>query len=70
MAILTEADRHSPVWLKLEKYLEDELRKARLRNDGDLNSEETARLRGKISMLKVLLDLDKQGPAIEVDAGE
>lgn len=69
MKLLTEADTHNPLWLKLKEHLESRLQSARCRNDGFLNSNETERLRGRIAEMKYLLDQAKPGPAIEADAG-
>ena len=60
---LTELERQSAVWTKVSEELNSRLTSARLRNDGELNEIETARLRGQIFVLKSLLALgDKPGP--------
>lgn len=54
----------SRCWEKLTALMQARLQHLRECNDRPQNSEQdTATLRGKISMLKELLDLDKPGPA-------
>jgi hypothetical protein len=70
VSLLTEQERHHPLWLKLKEHFEARLDKARIKNDGSLSVEETARLRGRISELKAFLSLDQDlpGPANPVEA--
>ena len=56
---LTTYERESALWKKLEEYLEEKLSIYRSRNDGDLSEIETARLRGRISMVKEFLALSE-----------
>ena len=51
-------DFNSPAWHGLRKWAEEELRKAREKNDAvSLSDFETAALRGEIRLLKRFLDL-------------
>lgn len=54
---LTEADKLSALWRKLEPYLQDRLDACRKQNDGDLSPEQTHRLRGEIAAYKRILAL-------------
>ena len=69
MALLTEAEVHSAVWVKLKEHMLERLEKARRKNDANLNSDDTARLRGAIAELKYLSELDNPAPSIKADAG-
>lgn len=66
---LTPQETQSEVWLKLSRYLERRLARARDRNDGPLPPDQTATVRGEIAALKGLLDLGKSLPPIPRDAG-
>lgn len=66
---LTEGERNSALWQRLEAHLVQRLAEKRAQNDHSLTSDETARLRGAIAELKYLLDRATPGPAIDVDAG-
>lgn len=51
-------DYQSATWHQLRKWAEDELKKAREKNDAvALNPTETATIRGEIKALKKFLDL-------------
>ena len=66
---LTEQERHSAVWLKLQAHMEYRLASLRSQNDGDLTMDETIKLRGRVAQLKELLALGQPGPAqAEADA--
>lgn len=65
---LTTAERMSPLWSKLEKYLHGRLEVCRRKNDADLTEGETARLRGRIQALKELLVLGEIPPQVEADS--
>jgi hypothetical protein len=55
---LTEGEKASPVWLRLKGHLTELLAAARLQNDNEtLTEQQTAALRGRIKVLKVLLAL-------------
>lgn len=61
MAILTlnQADLSSDCWKKVEKFLNDELQDLRVRNDGNLDAEKTADIRGQIKLAKAMLQVAK-----------
>jgi hypothetical protein len=58
--MLTQEDFKSPTWQRVSDHLETLLAMARQQNDKNLNAEETANLRGRISALKELLNLPKR----------
>lgn len=58
--MLTQEDFKSPTWQRVSDHLETNLAMARQQNDKNLNAEETANLRGRISALKELLNLPKR----------
>lgn len=62
---LTKIEAQSQLWLKLKKHLEERLDVLRAKNDGDLDTTETARLRGRISEIKSMLSID----SMEVEDG-
>lgn len=51
---LSSEERHSSLWLKLERLTAERLASARRENDGALDQDKTARVRGRISELKSL----------------
>jgi len=57
------ADRNSPTWLKLKAHLEQRLARLRAENDLDMDESLTAKKRGQIAEIKVLISLDRD-PAI------
>ena len=67
MAELAREDFRTAVWKKVEKYANDRLDEHRKRNDGDLNADKTANLRGRIAELKALLDLARVPPEVEAE---
>lgn len=64
---LTEYESMSPVWQKLQGYMEARLETLRLKNDRNRGERDTAFLRGEIAELKFLLSLDKPQPETEPD---
>lgn len=64
-------DYQSATWHQLRKWAEDQLRRAREKNDSvKLATDETAALRGEIRLLKKFLDLPNaaaRGVAIDPD---
>jgi hypothetical protein len=58
--ILTQEDRHSPLWRKLVVHMSEQVDQLRQQNDADRGEIETARLRGRIAAYKALLDLNKE----------
>lgn len=64
---LTEIERNSAVWQKLKPYYEKRLETLRRQNDGNLNREQTAKLRGRIAECVGVLSLGTDKPAIEAE---
>lgn len=52
-----ESDFTSPTWLRLKEHLEARLKDLRAQNDGRLDADETARMRGRIFEIKAFLAL-------------
>ncbi len=65
--ILTEQERHSPLWLKLKGEWETKLAKLRTENDGTITEAETIRLRGRIYEIKQCLSMGIEKPKIEIE---
>lgn len=61
---LTESERTSGLWLRLEGYWKGRLERLRAQNDGDRSEAETAKLRGQIAELKASLSLGRE-PVIQ-----
>lgn len=61
---LTEHAERDLEEARRQDYAEARLASLRLKNDGDLDPIQTARLRGQIFELKQLLELDKPPPAV------
>ena len=59
---LTEFERQTTVWQKIEEELTTRLTVAREQNDGDLDPPATARLRGKIAVYREILTWAKPDP--------
>jgi len=53
--ILTDGERHHPLWLKLEAHLQARVAILRAKNDGPLDALQTATIRGQITEVKALL---------------
>lgn len=66
---LDDTDRHSLVWRKLEAYINERIDELRMMNDNDKDAIETARLRGRIAELKILLTQATPAPAFVVNDG-
>lgn len=64
---LTEQERNDPLWLKVKAELESRLNQLRKDNDKDMNESATAKLRGRISEVKRILDMGVDTPKIEVE---
>lgn len=58
--ILDLEDRKSPTWAKLKAALNARLMDLRVKNDSTLTEIETARLRGRIAEIQLILD-EKDG---------
>lgn len=57
---LTEGDKNSSLWKRLEEHFKNELEKARARNDGPLDPVTTANIRGQIKTYRALLSLGQE----------
>ena len=55
--ILTIEERRSPLWRKLAEHYESRLESLRNQNDGDRTDVDTAKLRGRIAEVKLVLAL-------------
>lgn len=62
---LSGIERSSHVWLRLKTELTKRLQQQREINDGQLDPEETARVRGHIDCLKGLIALGEDPPTLE-----
>lgn len=62
-----EIDFRSETWRAIEARCEKRLEDFRRKNDGQLNTEQTAHLRGRIAELKDLLTLATPAPALVAD---
>jgi len=65
---LTLADLQSAVWLKLKEHYTQRLILLRAQNDGSLDAEATAKIRGRIAEVKQFLALGKPAPQVADDS--
>ena len=65
---LTTSEIGSPLWMKLKAHIEERVAGHRRANDGNLNTEDTAKVRGRIAEGKYILGLDN--PAPQLDASD
>lgn len=65
---LTNLEKQSAVWRKLEAYLNETLISLRSQNDGDLDVTATARLRGRINAVKTILALGEDHEPVQAEA--
>ena len=65
---LTPAEISSPLWMKLKAHIEARVAGHRRTNDSNLNTEDTAKVRGRIAEGKYILGLDNSAP--QMDAGD
>lgn len=56
---LDTRDIQSALWVRLRAHLQERMDLCRRKNDGDLDPDETARLRGRIAQLKEILALEE-----------
>lgn len=61
----TDADKATPLWTKLVAYQKQRLDALRIQNDGDKDVVATAKLRGQIAEVKILLNHDKDKPVVD-----
>lgn len=64
---LTEHERSSALWEKLSKYWDERLVQLRLENEKNLSEIDTARLRGKLSEVKLNLAMGSLKPEAEIE---
>lgn len=60
--VLSIEEKLTPVWRKIVKHYEHRLDELRQQNDSDFNELTTAKLRGRIIEVKVLLALNNDPP--------
>lgn len=65
--ILTHVEKDSPLWNRLMGYLDARLKRLRIENDADRTPEQTARLRGRIDEVKLMMGLNNDQPIVEPD---
>ena len=63
MVEFLESDFTSPTWLRLKEHYEARLAALRIKNDGRLSLEDTARARGQIFEVKQILALPNPNAA-------
>lgn len=59
---LTDGERMHPLWVRLDAHLKTQLQRLRERNDRSQSEQETARIRGHIECLKVMMRLGEVRP--------
>ncbi len=67
---LSDTEKNSAVWRKVQEHLESRLESHRKQNDGNLNADSTAKLRGRIAETKYVLSLAGPTAPQQVDDGE
>jgi hypothetical protein len=67
---LNPVEAQTALWLKLKGRAEQRLQALRAKNDGNLDVEATAKVRGQIAELKIFLELDKPTTVLALDAGD
>lgn len=60
-------DTNSDTWRAIRLHVDARLARLRQQNEGDLDPEKTAKLRGRIAELKELLTLAQPAPALMAD---
>jgi len=68
--ILSHVERDSPLWHRLMGYLDTRLKRLRIENDADKSPEATARIRGQIAEVKLMMGLNNDQPVVEPDRSE
>ncbi len=63
--ILTEGDKMSSAWAKVQKYMDQRLAYLVSQLEGDKDPLQTAKLRGNIAELRALQALGKEHPLIQ-----
>lgn len=62
---LTSADRLNPLWLRLKEHLENQLREAQAKLEGDQSETQTAHWRGRIKVLRGFIALGNDEPPFD-----
>jgi len=62
---LTEAEKQSALWLKLDRQFNNRLDRLRKQNDSPSDAEKTANIRGRIAEVKFFLALGEDTPSLE-----
>jgi hypothetical protein len=57
--ILTEQERNSTTWTKMQAYLNDQLAKCHSEIAKNISAEDTANIRGRIRLIKQILSAAK-----------
>jgi len=65
--ILTHVEKDSPLWRRLMGYLDTRLKRLRIENDAEKTPEQTAKIRGQIAEVKLMMGLNNDQPIIEPD---
>lgn len=65
--VLTDEERNSAVWQKVDKYLSDQLDTLRKANDNPQDAEKTADIRGQIKFIKRMRNETKEKPKHKAD---
>jgi hypothetical protein len=58
--VLSDGEKQSPLWKRLEQYFTDKRDECRAKNDGALDPIATANMRGRIQTYRDLLALGKE----------
>jgi len=61
---LTPLEAQSTLWKKIEREITAMRDNARVRNDGNLTADQTAKVRGEIAVCKTILDWANPNPEI------
>lgn len=59
---LTDGERNSQIWARLNKHFEKQLETLRAKNDGPLSHDDTLALRGQIRNLRAVIALGDEPP--------
>lgn len=65
MMKLTDLERNSALWLKVSGAMTERLQMLREMNDSSLTADETAKMRGRISEIKLILEWANPDPQID-----
>ena len=63
--IITEADRLSSTWIKIMRHFEERKKELQGKICGDLDTEQTWKMRGRVAEVQALLDANVQAPIVE-----